>query len=57
MVSSILETFETPTSRICKGAHLAYNHTWNTLGALLRSQKEKQIDGSWDRTFEAPKDS
>jgi hypothetical protein len=35
----------------------AYNHTWNTLGALLRSLKEKQIDGSWNRTYEAPKDS
>jgi len=30
-----------------------YNHTWNTLGALIRSLKEKQLDGSWDRTYKA----
>jgi hypothetical protein len=30
-----------------------YNHTWNTLGALIRSLKEKQLDGSWDRTHKA----
>jgi four helix bundle protein len=30
-----------------------YNHTWNTLGALIRSLKEKKLDGSWDRTYTA----
>ncbi len=30
-----------------------YNHTWNTLGALIRSLKEKKLDGSWDRTYKA----
>jgi four helix bundle protein len=34
----------------------AYNHTWNTLGALLRSLKGKQLDGSWDRTYQAAKE-
>ena len=33
-----------------------YNHTWNTLGALLRSLKENQLDGSWDRTYRAAKE-
>jgi four helix bundle protein len=33
-----------------------YNHTWNTLGALLKSLKEKQLDGSWDRTYGAVKE-
>jgi four helix bundle protein len=28
-----------------------YNHTWNTLGALIRSLKDKKFDGSWDRTY------
>jgi hypothetical protein len=27
-----------------------YNHTWNTLGALIRSLQKKKQDGSWDRT-------
>ena len=26
-----------------------YNHTWNTLGALIRSLRKKQLDGTWDR--------
>jgi hypothetical protein len=30
-----------------------YNHTWNTLGALIRSLRKKQADGSWDRTYQA----
>lgn len=30
-----------------------YNHTWNTLGALIRSLKEKKLNGSWDRTYTA----
>ena len=33
-----------------------YNHTWNTLGALLRSLKEKQLKGTWDRTYKATKE-
>jgi four helix bundle protein len=33
-----------------------YNHTWNTLGALLRSLKEKKLNGSWDRTYKAAKE-
>jgi four helix bundle protein len=33
-----------------------YNHTWNTLGALIRSLKEKKLDGSWDRTYQAVKE-
>lgn len=33
-----------------------YNHTWNTLGALIRSLKEKQRDGSWDRTYQAARE-
>jgi four helix bundle protein len=28
-----------------------YNYTWNTLGALIRSLKDKKIDGSWDRSI------
>jgi len=28
-----------------------YNFSWNTLGALIRSLREKQLDGSWDRTY------
>lgn len=30
-----------------------YNQTWNTLGALIRSLREKKLDGSWDRTYQA----
>ena len=33
-----------------------YNHTWNTLGALLRSLKDKQLKGTWDRTYKAAKE-
>jgi four helix bundle protein len=33
-----------------------YNHTWNTIGALIRSLKEKKLDGSWDRTYQAVKE-
>jgi four helix bundle protein len=33
-----------------------YNHTWNTLGALIRSLKEKKLDGSWDRSYNAIKE-
>ena len=29
---------------------LLYNHTWNTLGALIRSLKNKKLDQTWDRT-------
>ncbi len=34
-------------------AHLfdLYNHTWNTLGALIRSLNKKKQDGSWDRSY------
>jgi four helix bundle protein len=28
-----------------------YNHAWNTLGALIRSLREKKLDGSWDRSY------
>jgi four helix bundle protein len=29
-----------------------YNHTWNTLGALIRSLREKKMDnGSWHQTY------
>jgi four helix bundle protein len=28
-----------------------YNHTWNTLGALIRSLREKKLDDSWDRSY------
>jgi len=34
-----------------------YNHTWNTLGALIRSLKEKKLDGSWDRTYKAAREA
>lgn len=34
----------------------SYNHTWNTLGALIRSLKEKKQDGSWDRSYKTIKD-
>ncbi|HIC88346.1 MAG TPA: four helix bundle protein [Anaerolineae bacterium] len=30
-----------------------YNHTWNTLGALLRSLRKKKLDCSWDRSYMA----
>jgi len=31
-----------------------YNHTWNTLGALIRSLREKKMDdGSWHQTYRA----
>lgn len=33
-----------------------YNHARNTLGALIRSLKEKQLDGSWDRSYQATKE-
>lgn len=33
-----------------------YNHTWNTIGALLRSLKEKKQDDSWDRSYNALKE-
>jgi four helix bundle protein len=29
------------------------NHSWNTLGALIRSLRGKQADGSWDRSYRA----
>ena len=32
-----------------------YNHTRNTLGALLRSLHKKKLDGSWDRTYKVVK--
>ncbi|GIK39336.1 MAG: hypothetical protein BroJett011_31690 [Chloroflexota bacterium] len=28
-----------------------YNHTWNTVGALIASLQEKKLDGSWNRTL------
>ena len=29
-----------------------YNHTWNTLGALIRSLREKKMDnGSWHQSY------
>jgi len=33
-----------------------YNHTRNTLGALIRSLKDKKQDGSWDRTYRTTKE-
>jgi four helix bundle protein len=33
-----------------------YNHTWNTLGALIPSLKEKRLDDSWDRSLGAIKE-
>jgi len=30
-----------------------HNRSWNTLGALIRSLRQKQADGSWDRTYRA----
>jgi hypothetical protein len=33
-----------------------YNHIWNMRGALIRSLKEKKLDGSWDRTYQAVKE-
>ena len=26
-----------------------YNHCWNPLGAMIRSLRQKKLDGSWDR--------
>jgi four helix bundle protein len=26
-----------------------YNHCWTTLGALIRSLRQKKLDGFWDR--------
>lgn len=34
-----------------------YNHAWNTLGALIRSLREKQLDGTWDRTYRIEEES
>jgi four helix bundle protein len=34
-----------------------YNHTWNTLGALIRSLKEKKLDGTWDRSYKAAREA
>lgn len=34
-----------------KALYDKYNHTWNTLGALIKSLKDKKIDGSWDNTY------
>jgi hypothetical protein len=28
-----------------------YNHAWITPGTLIRSLKEKQHGGSWDRSY------
>jgi four helix bundle protein len=42
--------------REIEGLLRLYNHTWNTLGALLRSLQEKKLDGSWDRTYNATKE-
>jgi four helix bundle protein len=33
-----------------------YNHTWNTLGALIRSLKDKKTDASWDDTYNVVKE-
>lgn len=33
-----------------------YNHTRNTLSALIRSLQKKKLDGSWDRTYKAVKE-
>lgn len=33
-----------------------YNHTWNTLGALIRSLQKKKLDNSWDRTYQSVKE-
>jgi four helix bundle protein len=34
-----------------------YNHTWNTLGALIRSLRDKkQEDGSWHQSYKATKE-
>ena len=32
-------------------------HTWNTLGALIRSLKEKKLDGTWDRSYKAAREA
>jgi four helix bundle protein len=33
-----------------------YNYTWNTLGALIRSLKDKKADTSWDNTYNVVKE-
>jgi len=34
-----------------------YNHAWNTLGALIRSLREKKLeDGSWHQSYKAIKE-
>jgi four helix bundle protein len=33
-----------------------YNHAWNTLGALIRSLKDKRADTSWDNTYNVVKE-
>jgi four helix bundle protein len=33
-----------------------YNHTWNTLGALIKSLKNKRIEGSWDDSYRTVKE-
>jgi hypothetical protein len=33
-----------------------YNLAWNTLGALIRSLRQKKIDDSWDRSLGAIKE-
>ncbi|MEW5958135.1 MAG: four helix bundle protein [Chloroflexota bacterium] len=33
-----------------------YNQTWNTLGALIRSLRQKKLDGVWDRTYQTLKE-
>lgn len=33
-----------------------YNHTWNTIGALIKSLKDKKMDGSWDNTYKGIKE-
>jgi hypothetical protein len=33
-----------------------YNRIWNVRGALIRSLKEKKLDGCWDRANKAIKE-
>ncbi len=33
-----------------------YNQIWNTLGALIRSLKEKKGNDSWDRSYKVLKE-
>jgi four helix bundle protein len=33
-----------------------YNHTWNTLGALIKSLKDKKFEGSWDDSYKTVKE-